>query len=243
MAKESRCEMADRGVSETIGFVLIFALIVTTLGIVYTTGMAGLTDARDVERVNNAERAFDVLADNVETITQRNAPSRATEVKLADAGLGIEREEKIRVSVGDEEIDTASGTLIYDPGTGSEVVYGGGAVVRGNQEGNVMPRQPPFVIRDDRMVIQLIELYGVETTAVSGDRTVLVRAEQTGEMHHSNSHVEEPVEISVETEYSHAWSNYLESVGGSCTVGETIVCEFDIEELYLTRTDISVRFN
>lgn len=235
--------MADRGVSETIGFVLIFALIVTTLGIVYTTGMAGLTDARDVERVNNAERAFDVLADNIETITQRNAPSRATEVKLADARLGVERTERIQVSVGDEEIDTASGTLVYDSGTGSEVVYGGGAVVRGDQTGDVMVRHPSFVIDDDRMVLQLIELYGVETTAVSGDRTVLVRAERTGELHYSNAAVDEEVEISVKTEYTNAWEAYLESVGGSCDVDETVICSFEPDELYVTRIDISVRFN
>ena len=77
-----------RGVSETIGFVLVFSLIVLTVGVVLTVGYGGLQDARDAERVNNAERAFDVLADNVEDITHRGAPSRGTEVRLAEASLG-----------------------------------------------------------------------------------------------------------------------------------------------------------
>ena len=77
-----------RGASETIGFVLVFSLIVLTVGVVLTVGYTGLQDARDAERVNNAERAFDVLADNIEDITDRGAPSRGTEIRLAEAAIG-----------------------------------------------------------------------------------------------------------------------------------------------------------
>ena len=79
--------MDERGVSDVVGFVLVFALVTATVGVVYTTGIQGLTGSRDVERVNNAERAFDVFANNVDDVIRRGAPSRATEVKLADADL------------------------------------------------------------------------------------------------------------------------------------------------------------
>ena len=77
-----------RGVSETVGFVLVFSLVLLTVGTVLTVGYAGLQDARDAERVNNAERAFDVLANNIEDITARGAPSRGTEIRLAEASIG-----------------------------------------------------------------------------------------------------------------------------------------------------------
>ncbi len=79
--------MPDRGQTETLGFALIFALMISSVVITFTAGYAGLQDVRDIERTNNAERAFEVFADNIGDITQNSAPSRATEMKLSDARL------------------------------------------------------------------------------------------------------------------------------------------------------------
>ena len=76
-----------RAVSEIIGFVLVFSLILGTITIVYVGGLSGLDDARNAERVNNAERAFDVMANNFQQMGRGDAPNRATEIKLADAQL------------------------------------------------------------------------------------------------------------------------------------------------------------
>lgn len=236
--------MADRGVSEALGFVLIFALVVTTLGVVYVSGMAGLTDARDAERVNNAERAFDVLADNVEAITQRGAPSRSTEVRLADAELRVDRSEEMRVFVGDREIDAAAGAIVYDSGTGSEVSYGGGAVIRSDRGADSLSSRPPIVIDDGKAVIQLVELYGSGPTTMAGDRTVLVRTERIGVAQYSYPGVGgETVTVSVDTDHERAWVEHFESAGGSCTVSGTVECSFETDELHVTRTDVSVELS
>jgi hypothetical protein len=76
-----------RAVSETLGFVFAFALIVTTTGIVFTVGQGGLQNAQDQERLNNAERAMDVLAQNMNDLNRRSAPSRATEIRLSEASI------------------------------------------------------------------------------------------------------------------------------------------------------------
>jgi len=62
-----------------MGFVFAFALVTASVGVVYTTGIGGLEDARENEQVTNAVRAFDVLHDNIEDVTREDAPSRATE--------------------------------------------------------------------------------------------------------------------------------------------------------------------
>jgi len=55
-----------RAVSDVVGYVLVFSLVSLTVGVVSVAGVGALQDARDVEQANNAERAFDVLGDNVE---------------------------------------------------------------------------------------------------------------------------------------------------------------------------------
>ena len=68
-----------RGVSEVISFVLVFSLIAATVALVYVSGIGGLESTRSSQRVTNAERAFDVLHDNIANIHRRCTPSRATE--------------------------------------------------------------------------------------------------------------------------------------------------------------------
>ncbi len=91
----------DRAVSETISFVLVFSLIVASVGAVYAIGVSELEATRDAERIENAQRAFDVLADNVDDVLE-GAPSRGTEVKLAEATLRSADDASMNVTVDPE---------------------------------------------------------------------------------------------------------------------------------------------
>ncbi|MFC7136780.1 hypothetical protein ACFQRB_10335 [Halobaculum litoreum] len=71
-----------RAQSDAIGFVLVFSLIVLTVGTVYAAGYPALQDLRSDEQLENMERAFEVLDDNVDDMAREGAPSRATEIKL-----------------------------------------------------------------------------------------------------------------------------------------------------------------
>lgn len=211
-----------RGASETIGFVLVFSLIVLTVGVVLTAGYGSLQDARDAERVNNAERAFDVFADNIEDITHRGAPSRGTEIRLAEATLssgpqsylnvtGFNDDGTRRFTTGNYSIDP----VIYHADE-TQIRYGAGAVTRIQTDGAGMVVEPNFVLSQDHVVIPVIQL-SVEEGAVSGSKTVLVRAEQnirrvvvddTGGI--------DKLQFNVSTPAPDPWQTYLESQGMSC---------------------------
>ena len=170
---------SDRGVSETLGFVLVFAIIILSVGAVYAVGMAGLQDARDAERVNNAERAFDVFADNVGDVVTGDAPSRATEVKLADA----------RVYAGDPVTVNVSGTtargkfgfeyelapVVYDAGDDTRLVYAGGAVFRTEREGGVVVADPPLILDSSGVVFPIVQTR-TRSRSIGGSATILLRA-------------------------------------------------------------------
>ena len=137
--------MRDRAQSDVLGFVFVFAIVVATIGLVFSTGFAGLQDARDFERVNNAERAFEVLKDNVEDMVDRGAPSRATEIKVSDAGISFGDPVTINVSEEGGAFSTAQtiDPLVSDADTGTEIVYATGAIVR-QQSGACVTISPPL---------------------------------------------------------------------------------------------------
>ena len=168
-----------RAVSEVVGFVLVFALITSTVGVVYVVGFDGLEDARNAERLNNVERAFDVLADNVEDIHQEGAPSRATELKLADGQLALGPETHVNVSTDTRVLTNQSIRPLVFSSDDTHIAYENGAVLRSQLGGAWMSQAPPFDLREvngtKRLLFTVVDTNRQGTTGVGGDSTVLVR--------------------------------------------------------------------
>lgn len=184
--------MADRGVSDVVGFTLVFALIVTTVGVVYVTGFSGLEDARGAERVNNADRAFDVLGDNMDDLYREDAPSRATEIKLSDAQLQFGETTRLTAEITNVDEDAANRTfstslqpIVYTT-TGEEptrLVFEAGAIMRTERSSGVVRRDAPFLFENSgntkTAVLPLVQTRSTGSKSVGGDTTVLVRADRS----------------------------------------------------------------
>ncbi|SFR44446.1 DUF7289 family protein [Halogeometricum limi] len=247
----------SRGVSEVIGFVLIFGLVLASVGTVYAFGVGELRDVRDYERVNNAERAFEVFADNVADVALRGAPSRGTELKLADSSLE-HGETTMNVTLDatpgpGADVNNSTGPVSVSPVSmtlhdGSELRYASGAVVRVDGDGRPrMVHEPDFVLEEDRAVVQLIRTLPGETGQVGGERIARIRTVQT-----SRSTLlarENPVTLrfNVSSPYAAAWGDYFESEGFDCdpyTASSTnVVCDADgISRVSVVRVTVETTF-
>ncbi|SFL08247.1 hypothetical protein SAMN04487950_2346 [Halogranum rubrum] len=225
----------DRAVSETLSFVFVFALITMSIGTVYVVGYGGLQDVRDNERITNAERAFDVLADNLQDIYRDGAPGRATELKLADANLRFGTETRMNVSVNNldgtsswDSNDISLTPLVYQAGDETALVYEGGMVLRVDPSRTTVKNRVGMVFTEDAdvrtAVIPLVQTRSSgERTSVSGSTTVLVRSERsitdvmatrtnpTSETVIGDSRYAVSFEITTDPARAPAWERYLES--------------------------------
>ncbi|MEZ3164071.1 hypothetical protein ABNG03_07985 [Halorubrum sp. RMP-47] len=200
---------ADRGVSETVGFVLVFALITSTIAVTFTVGLGGLEDAQLAERDNNVERAFDVLHDNLNDISRNGVPSRATEIRLGGGRLAFATDSNIQIydqTNGPNESLAVSSTAIVYHGTGdTEIRYEHGAVIRSDGGGSVMLREPDIMFGETAL-IGLVAIGQGATESVGGDRTVLVRTDRGGR---TATEVNENVTIQVRGSTADAWERYF----------------------------------
>lgn len=243
-----------RGASETIGFVLIFSLIVLTVGVVLTVGYGGLQDARDAERVNNAERAFDVLADNLEDITHRGAPSRGTEIRLSEASLGAGSPTYLNVTglngTGAQVFSTgnySTDTVVYEA-EDTQIRYAAGAVTRVQQSGSMMVVPPEFVLAKGHTIVPIVQL-SVDDRTVAGSQTVLVRTERRirNVVVSENGGVE-TLRVNVSTPAPNAWGNYLRGQGLDCTEyggserGKLVCTLSDVERVKIVWFELKVSF-
>lgn len=252
--------MNDRAVSETLGFVLAFALVVGTVGAVYTFGIDGLQDAQQDEQINNAARAFDVLADNMADVYLHGAPSRATEISLAGATLSIGDPITVTVTAVNtsDPLDNTSVSmhprpLVYSGIQDSRLVYVGGSVLRSDRDASVMLIEPGWIVTRRTAVIPFVHTYPTGgITRMSGDSTVLVVAHRQSnqlvgqlstEMGPGNPDAR--VNVTVESPRAIAWKRYFEAQGYDAIDGdvtdETITYQFTTDRVYVSETTVELR--
>lgn len=237
-----------RAQSETIGFVLVFALIAASTGIVYVAGFQTLDDARTAEELRNMERAFDVLDDSIDDVARRGAPSRSTEVRLGNGDLAFGDKTRINVTtnVSSESVEISTQPIVYRLG-GTEIVYVSDAVMRTDRGDSVVRSDPAVVATDRRVVLPLIDVDAAGTrTGVGGDTTALVRAQsksppRTLSVDPDAGRV--TVTVTVESSRTTVWRRLFQRHGFSCgPAGATVSCSTDTDELHVVWTTASVDF-
>lgn len=246
---------SGRAVSELVGFVLIFAVVLLTIALVGMTDVTGLDNAREYHTTTNAEQAFTMLSLAIDDVTSEGVPSRETELRLSEAtlaGNGQADEFAITVENGTAAMTHVVETtpIVYETDAGTTITYSNGLLVR--EEANSVGEatifdQPDFVIDEETVIVPLIEtsINGDErvggTTAVgvhtaSEQREVLVRDEDSDGI---------TVTIAVRSERVDVWQDYLdEATAGGCEqpVGETVECTIETESVLVKSDTIAVSF-
>ena len=243
----------DRALSEVVGYILVFSLIFLTVGFVSISGLPTLDAAKESEQIQNAERAFDILDNNLAEVYKEGAPSRATEIS-ADNGA-VETRAAVTMNVS---LTNSTGAVNYTSqeinpiaytGLGeTEYIYSAGAVFRQQSGSSFMLSEPPFEFDAERGFVNVVRTFSKNRTSASGG-TVLVRAS-------SSSRSVEAADTSLqEMQYKQltinitdsprqdSWKEYLESElpDPDCSTSDGLSCEVDLEDEGITQMFVTVQ--
>jgi hypothetical protein len=243
--------MGDRAVSEILGYALVFSLVIVTVSIISVSGLSGYQNAQDFERQTNAEKAYDVMHNNIEDIYYKGAPSRATEIDLGETQLYLGDPVVINVTVnGTEEVNVSSRPIVQNLGDDRHLVYEAGAVFQTSSQGGIRKREPAMTLGSDRAHIIVPNISQGGEKSGLGNGIVRVRARLLGQsLEYQNTTGDIEVNVTIETTTTRAdlWREYFESKAlfdGTCGgSGGTVWCETTVEELYVVQSDISIFFD
>lgn len=240
-----------RGQSELLGFFLIFSVVTLITILVTTTGLVALDNARDFQRTTNTEQAFTALAGNIEDVVYHGAPSRSTEIRLADAKLSSGEVESITVldENGTDLARVEIQPIEYDSGSGTTIMYYSGALVRQDDGHSVMFREPDFLLGDEEVRLPVIRSSFAENGPRGGTTNVDVTTEGSGtDVLQSNTSVDN-VTLRLSSSDVEAWTRYFEQFedDGSITKvhepeGDTVEVTIETNRVYVTAAEVNVSF-
>ncbi|ADB59846.1 hypothetical protein Htur_0952 [Haloterrigena turkmenica DSM 5511] len=152
----------DRGISEVVAFILTFAIILGSVGLLYTTAFGAMMDYQENEQETNAVRAMDSLTDNFNDVLRSNGVNqRYGELSLRDGrittgnggtalNISINGSDPIGTDGGDQRfagygdgVTAELGEFAYESDDDDDTIaYEGGGLVRGDETGSVVLREP-----------------------------------------------------------------------------------------------------
>lgn len=232
----------DRGVSEVVAFVLVFAMILGSIGILYTIGFGALNDYQEHEQTVNAERAMEALTDNFnDVIRYSGINQRQGELSLREGTITTsDGGTSVTVSVNGDELETDLGELRYDH-EDARIAYEGGALVRSDdaQTWSTVRKDPWMTCqRDGAVVISLVSISGDHQSVSSstGQSVTMSVDDRESKVWDDPG---DSVNVTVESSYEEAWDESFdedwERVGDSewsCSDPDRVVVtivEVDVE--------------
>lgn len=205
---------ADRAATEVLGYVLVIALVTTTIAVGMTVGLDGIQNAQDSEQTANMERAFEVLGDNLESVKSGEAPSRSTEFRIHDGEIHYGDPTTIEIRSGPDDESTlehvVTQPIIWKGPDGTRIAYEGGAIIREEDHGSRMVEPPSFVLDEHQTLIQAVRTRPQSDShrSVSGPRTALVGGDSLRINVSTTSDV--PVNVTITSPRADAWRSYFE---------------------------------
>jgi hypothetical protein len=211
----------DSGVSESLGYILVFAIVLTGIAGIVFFGVTMLNDAKDRNNFQNVEQGLTVVQSDLKRVAIEKAPVKTTKLHVEGGTLSTNFESSsIRVDFNGNVYDSIIGNITYYSDTGLKKlsIENGGLWESSGDPWGDRGIAPPRVFsssENDAIVINVIRLDGTNS-AFSGSGTTSLIMEYLGNrVLNYTSPVPADVTITVNTAYPNAWSRFInDSISG-----------------------------
>ena len=153
--------MDKKGVSEVIGYLLTFGIVVAVVAVIYASGMPIVDETKDKSAFQSMETSFMTLQGHTKKVAFGQSPLRTMKFNLIKGSIGTnDNAGIINVTiVGGPSYSFPFGNIEYTIGT-RKVVYELGAVIESTPGGNIIISDPPIFNSSGDVFISVMNVSG-----------------------------------------------------------------------------------
>ncbi|MFA9415489.1 hypothetical protein [Natrinema sp. HArc-T2] len=226
----------ERGVSDVLAFMLVFAMILGSVILMSTTGMMAMQGYQEGEQSHNAQRAMQSLAANFDDVLRYDGVTeRYGELSLRGGTITTDNSgTMVNITVNGTSLNGSHdlGTFTYETESGV-IAYEGGGLIRATESGNsVFLEEPALTCNSDTALVSLVKINS-ESRSIQSDGTLGVTITRT-ERNRTVYDVDN-VTVNVDnltTKYDQAWNSIGEDGDGEWT------CDADQVAVTVVTVDI-----
>lgn len=215
----------DRAVSEALGFLLIFTMVIVGIGLVTLYGYPMLIQQQTSADEKIMEKNMIVLQNDVKSLTYKSVPYKETSLKIGGGAMSVYNQSRspagfmVYDTVGVYYIGTATaniypvGELVYvSDSADTNLSLQNGAVVKRQhlEAGSVMLSEPRWFYDEytKTFVVNFIAINSTDTMARAGIGTVQMELGETGYTRYDTTGKTICVKYT-DPYYSDAWNAYF----------------------------------
>lgn len=227
MMEQDYMNSRDDGISESIGFILIFTIVIMGIGLVSLYGYPMLVQQQTSADEQIMEKNMIVLQNDFKSLAYKTVPFKETALKIGGGSLAVNNyltngpRFEVFDGAGITLLDTLTGDLRYQStASQEEISLQNGAVVKHGimGSGSVMLAEPRWFYDDqtNTMVINIIYINSSDTLSRQGIGTVQMELGETPYTKNEYSPLGTTVYIDYTPDgstqdYTTAWQNYFEN--------------------------------
>ena len=255
--------------SDVVAFTLMFGIILTSVGLVATFGLAELESFDSAQQLDNAERTFELVARSFEELEETQSTVRTEAVELSGGSITVSESSDLTVTVRDFDSGSAPNeetfdlnALVYET-PDSIVGYENGATFRQRKQsdGGIINHEPGMICSDGTAVLSFVtvessgeQLGGSGTERITGRLTNSTLLYPTATWGEGNASAADAVDLEFtfdNVSRAREWANHFDRSSGDWEVRSqtdssvTIRCgaSGDLDHVYVRESVIEVSYS
>jgi hypothetical protein len=211
----------DIGVSESLGYILVFAIVLTGIAGIVFFGVTMLNDAKDRNNFQNVQQGLTVVQSDLKRVAMEKAPVKTSKLHVEGGSLSTNFSfSSLRVDFNGNVYDNKTGDITYTSNTGLKTLSieeGGLWMSYGGPPGD-LGIAPPRIFsspENNAIVINVIRLNGTDSAFATSGTTNLVMEYLGNRVYTYTAPPNTDLTITVNTIYPNAWGRFIQdSISG-----------------------------
>ena len=211
----------EEAVSEVIGFIYIFGIVILSMSIIFVFGYPMLQSSMDQSIFESTTQSFIVLQSDMKMVGFDQVPVKTMKMQLNGATLSVTRNSNITIDINGIPQSDVSGEIgdIEYLKNDKSITFENGGVWKKYPDGTIMVSNPRIYMGNDKntnyTTIGIISVNGESSTGGEGI-AILNMKYNNSSLYESDNPVN--VSISINSSYKSDWEKYLESIGFSAAI-------------------------
>ena len=209
---------SESAVSEVVGFILVFSIIMLAIGVIYAVGYPSIQSSKENTQFQNMEQSFMVLQSDIKMVAFDQAPVKTMKTSLGGGSLTVNSSKgHIKVENATEIwYDDTVGAIEYEK-NGRSIAYEGGGVWEKYPVGSALKLSEPRIFVHNtstgiRTVFVSIINISSDLSSVGGEGAASVVARLNRSHTPDITYSPGNVTITVTSDYADAWKRYFDEI-------------------------------